>query len=113
MRPLILALCLSILAAPALADWRYCLARGPHRTVYVSAPFSSLETLDRLGTAFAQELDRERHAHDPVQCPRAEEAASLRAMRHSALRFNREEGETIVELDWLPERDARTAGTRP
>jgi hypothetical protein len=113
MRLLLATLLLPVLAAPAAADWRYCLARGPERTVYVSVPFSSVDAMDRIGAAFAQDLDREKRAHDPVQCPRAGEAALLRAMRHAALRFNREEGLTIVELDWTPERASRTAEARP
>lgn len=106
MRPLIPALCLLLLAGPALADWRYCLARAPQRIVYVSAPFSTLDSMDRINAAFAQRLDRDQRVHDPVQCPRAEAATVLRAMRQAALRFNREEGETVVELDWAPERAA-------
>ena len=36
----------------------------------------------------------------------AGDAAALRAMRLAALRYNRQDGETVVELDWTPDRDA-------
>jgi hypothetical protein len=91
---------------PAAADWRYCLARGPARTVYLSAPFSTVAAMPSLDAAFAAMLDRTRRAHDPVQCPRAGDAAALRAMRLAALRYNRQDGETVVELAWTPDRDA-------
>ncbi|MGX7705396.1 hypothetical protein [Methylobacterium sp. Gmos1] len=93
-------------ATPAAADWRYCLARGPARTVYLSAPFSTVAAMPTLDAAFGRMLDRTKRPHDPVQCPRADDAAALRAMRLTALRYNREDGETVVELDWTPDRDA-------
>ncbi|KMO19603.1 hypothetical protein [Methylobacterium platani] len=97
---------LVLAAAPAAADWRYCLARGPDRTVYLSSPFSTVAAMPSLDAAFGQMLDRTHRAHDPVQCPRAEDAKALRAMRQTALRYNREDGVTVVELDWAPDRDA-------
>ncbi|TGD99356.1 hypothetical protein [Methylobacterium nonmethylotrophicum] len=109
MRVLLLAGILTgalLAATPAAADWRYCLARGPGRTVYLSAPFSTVAAMPSLDAAFGRMLDRTRRAHDPVQCPRAEDANALRAMRQTALRYNREDGETVVELDWTPDRDA-------
>lgn len=96
----------ALAANPAAADWRYCLARGPAGTVYLSAPFSTVAAMPALDAAFGRMLDRTKRPHDPVQCPRADDAASLRAMRHTALRYNREEGKTVVELDWSPDRDA-------
>ncbi|TNC14184.1 hypothetical protein FF100_08360 [Methylobacterium terricola] len=93
-------------AAPAAADWRYCLARGPARTFYLSAPFSTVAAMPSLDAAFARMLDRTHRIHDPVQCPRAEDAKALRAMRQTALRYNRDDGATVVELDWTPDRDA-------
>lgn len=97
---------LALAATPAAADWRYCLARGPARTVYLSAPFSTVAAMPSLDAAFGLMLDRTHRAHDPVQCPRADSAAALRAMRLTALRYNRQDGETVVELDWTPDRDA-------
>ncbi len=97
---------LALAATPAAADWRYCLARGPDRTVYLSAPFSTVAAMPTLDAAFGRMLDRTHRSHDPVQCPRAEDAASLRAMRHTALRYNRQDGKTVVEIDWTPDRDA-------
>ncbi|GJE02852.1 hypothetical protein [Methylobacterium isbiliense] len=91
------------LATPAAADWRYCLARGPAGTVYLSTPFSSVDAMVSLGEAFGRRLDTEKRAHDPVQCPRAGDAAALRAMREAALRFNRQEGLTVVEVNWAPD----------
>ncbi|ACA17478.1 conserved hypothetical protein [Methylobacterium sp. 4-46] len=109
MRRSLLALGLLLLTGPALADWRYCLARGPQQVVYVSLPFTTVDAIDRVGAAFAHALDEERRVHDPVQCPRADGALALRAMRQAALRFNREEGQAVVELDWTPERGSRSA----
>ncbi|MFH6781638.1 MULTISPECIES: hypothetical protein [Methylobacterium] len=108
MRVLLLGACagLTLAAAPAAADWRYCLARGPARTVYLSAPFSTVAAMPSLDAGFGRMLDRTHRAHDPVQCPRAEDAKALHAMRRTALRYNREDGETVVELDWTPDRDA-------
>ncbi|AWN45448.1 hypothetical protein DK419_03210 [Methylobacterium terrae] len=100
------AAALVLTAAPAAADWRYCLARGPARTVYLSAPFSTVAAMPSLDAAFGRMLDRTHRTHDPVQCPRAEDAGALRAMRLTALRYNREDGQTVVELDWTPDRDA-------
>jgi hypothetical protein len=97
---------LTLAAAPAAADWRYCLARGPARTVYLSTPFSTVAAMPSLDAAFGRMLDRTHRVHDPVQCPRAEDAKALLAMRQTALRYNREDGETVVELDWTPDRDA-------
>ncbi|GJD60975.1 hypothetical protein [Methylobacterium frigidaeris] len=96
----------TLVATPAVADWRYCLARGPDRTVYLSAPFSTVAAMPALDAAFGRMLDRTKRPHHPVQCPRADDAASLRAMRLTALRYNRQDGETVVELDWTPDRDA-------
>lgn len=93
-------------AAPAAADWRYCLARGPVRMVYLSAPFSTVAAMPTLDAAFGRMLDRTHRAHDPVQCPRAEDAKALQAMRQTALRYSRGDGATVVELDWTPDRDA-------
>lgn len=101
------ALAGAVLAAtPAVADWRYCLARGSGRTVYLSAPFSTVAAMPALDAAFAQMLDRTHRAHDPVQCPRAEDAKALLAMRLTALRYNREDGQRVVEVDWTPERES-------
>ena len=97
---------LALAATPAAADWHYCLARAPSRTVYLSAPFSTVAAMPTLDAAFGRMLDRTHRAHDPVQCPRAEDAAALRAMRHTALRYNRQDGVTVVEIDWTPDRDA-------
>ncbi|MGY2048703.1 hypothetical protein [Methylobacterium sp. JK268] len=114
--PLISALAIlgpALLAGPARADWRYCLARAPQQVVYVSPAFRSVDAVDRIGAAFARRLDGDHHAHDPVQCPRADEAGPLRAMRLSALRFNREDGFAIVELDWAPDAASHSAEVRP
>ena len=99
---LVLAGCAMLAAAPAAADWHYCLARGPARTMYLSAPFTIGTETPSLDAAFATMLDRTSRPHEPVQCPRASGAADLRAMRLTALRYNRQEGETIIELDWTP-----------
>ncbi|GJD47416.1 hypothetical protein OPKNFCMD_0123 [Methylobacterium crusticola] len=113
MRPLLFAAAILAAVQPAAADWRYCLARGPGRTVYLSGTFASLDAMTSLDAAFGRMLDRTNRAHDPVQCPRAADATALRAMRQTAMRFNREDGETVVETNWTPEQEAAVPGTPP
>jgi ABC-type sugar transport system substrate-binding protein len=84
-------------------DWRYCLAplRAEHK-VYISVPFFTTKSMERLQDEFASALARAGLRHGAVQCPRGDEQ-SIAAMRTQAARFNRESGNAVVDFDrWDP-----------
>ena len=84
-------------------DWRYCLAplHAEHK-VYMSAPFFTTKSMERLQDEFANALSRAGLRHDAVQCPRGNEQ-SIATMRVQAVRFNRDSGNAVVEFNrWNP-----------
>jgi hypothetical protein len=84
-------------------DWRYCLAplHAEHK-VYMSSPFFTTKSMERLQDEFASALSRAGLRHGAVQCPRGDEQ-SIAVMRSQAERFNRESGNAVVEFDrWSP-----------
>ena len=84
-------------------DWRYCLApqRAEHK-VYMSSPFFTTKSMERLQDDFASALSRAGLRHGAVQCPRGDEQ-SIVVMREQAERFNRESGNAVVAFDrWSP-----------
>jgi hypothetical protein len=85
-------------------DWRYCLSvLGPERKVYMSAPFQTDKSMERLQDDFAAALNRAGLRHGAGQCPRADDEASITVMHSQAVRFNRETGNAVVEFDrWTP-----------
>ena len=87
-------------AHPAAADdWQYCLApSSAEHKVYMTAIFRVAQTLADATSAFARQLERAKLAHDVVQCPRADDEASIVAMQQYAVGYNREIGNRIV---WL------------
>jgi hypothetical protein len=88
------------LRAASAEVWRYCLASShAQRTVHFSQIFPSDLDINRLQREFGRELDRVRIQHDSVQCPQGDQQ-SIAIMRQHAIRFNRELGNSIVELDW-------------
>jgi hypothetical protein len=108
-RPSIAAVAMAA-AAVALAggtahaqEWRYCLAplHAEHK-VYISVPFFTTKSMERLQDEFASALARAGVRHGAVQCPRGEEQ-SIAVMRLQAARFNRESGNDVVEFNrWNP-----------
>jgi len=96
--------CAALATATAHAqDWRYCLAplHAEHK-VYISAPFVTAKSMERLQDEFANALSRAGLRHGAVQCPRGDEQ-SIAVMRLQAARFNRESGNAVVEFDrWNP-----------
>ena len=89
---------------PARAeDWRYCLAvlNSEHK-VYVSEPFPTAKSMERLQDEFAGALARAGIRHGAVQCPRGDEQ-SIAVMRRKAVRFNHDSGNAVVDFDrWNP-----------
>ncbi|HEY1542217.1 MAG TPA: hypothetical protein VGG01_07395 [Xanthobacteraceae bacterium] len=84
-------------------DWRYCLAplHAEHK-VYMSAPFVTAKSMERLQDEFASALSHAGLRHGAVQCPRGDER-SIAAMRLQAVRFNRDSGNAVVDFDhWSP-----------
>ncbi len=100
-----LAAAAGALVSPAAQaqDWRYCLSpqRAEHK-VYMSEPFATSKSMERLQDEFAAALARAGLRHGAVQCPRGDEQ-SIELMRSQAVRFNRDSGNTVVEFDrWRP-----------
>ncbi len=84
-------------------DWRYCLSpQHAEHKVYMSEPFATSKSMDRLQDEFAAALARAGLRHGAVQCPRGDEQ-SIQMMRSQAVRFNRDSGNAVVEFDrWRP-----------
>lgn len=101
-----LAVLILLIASPRLAlatGWGYCLApsHAQHR-VYISQPFPLHGRFFEPDPEFAQMLREDRVAHDDVQCPLTKSEARTVVMRHQAIHYNREAGNTIVRLKWSP-----------
>ena len=85
------------------ADWRYCLA--PSHTdhkVYISEPFPSSGAWSAPDSALDRMLNQSGMRHDVIQCPRADDEASVVVMRQGAIDFNRKVGNEIVDFNWKP-----------
>jgi hypothetical protein len=84
-------------------EWLYCIApfHAEHK-LYMSPVFATQRSVGRAETAFATALDQSFFRYDDVQCPRNnDELSALRMQRHTAS-FNREVGNTIIDLRWKP-----------
>jgi hypothetical protein len=81
------------------ADWKYCLApsHAEHK-VYMSATFPVRGALGDADSAFEQMLEQAGLPHDDVQCPRADDERSIVLMLQYAIRFNQNNGNTIIHL---------------
>jgi hypothetical protein len=76
--------------------WQYCLASSyEEKKVYISPPFAKGTDVD---IAFAQMLHQVQH--EAIQCPIADNEASISTMRQHAISFNRSAGNLIVK--WEP-----------
>ena len=89
-------LVLAVSGAAQADGWQYCLAlsQADHRT-YVSG--ISVETPGAEG-AFSTSIADAGLQVDEVQCPRADDHATLVVMRDYAIRYNRQAGMTVVRL---------------
>ena len=95
------AFALIVASAPAAfaEDWQYCLAPShAERKVYISGTFPVRGSLGDADGTFERMLDRAGLPHDDVQCPRADDAQAIAAMRDYAIGFNQEAGNAIVRL---------------
>ena len=84
-------------------DWRYCLA--PSRTdhkIYVSIPFPTDAPGSDAESNFAQRLAASGVRYDEVQCPRGDGEAAMRTMQQHAISMNRERGNQVISIDWMP-----------
>ncbi len=90
---------LTALQPTLAADWQYCLApsHAEHK-VYISATFPILGAVGDADSAFERTLDKAGLHHDDVQCPRADDERSIAMMLQYAIRFNQENGNTIIHL---------------
>jgi hypothetical protein len=95
----------------ALADeWRYCLASSrAQNTTYMSSAFLADESMKGLEVDFGRVLDHVHVQYDSVQCLRGD-TRSISTIRLQAIRYNRDSGNTVVELDWSPTRSAVDGG---
>jgi len=84
------------------AEWRYCLAISPaQRTLYMSTPFATDESMETIEAEFGSALDHVPVQHDAVQCPRGE-AGSIAAMRQQSIQYGQASGNKVVQLNWKP-----------
>jgi hypothetical protein len=82
-------------------EWRYCLAPSyAERKVYLSTPIPSSAISESAEAAFDRTLKKENIAHDEVQCPRAPNRPTLLFRQRYAVRWNQENGNTIVTFKW-------------
>ena len=95
-----LILLLTSIDVRALAsDWSYCLAPAEaDGRIYMTEPFPS-------GSVKAEgefnDLLMQRHLrHDTVQCPRANDEASIVVMRQHAIDVNRSSGRQVIDAPW-------------
>lgn len=85
-------------------EWRYCLAPSyAERKVYVSSPIPSSAISESAEAAFDRTLRKDDIAHDEVQCPRAPNRPTLLFRQRDAVRWNQDNGNTIVTLAWQPD----------
>lgn len=85
-------------------EWRYCLAPSyAERKVYLSSPIPSSAISESAEAAFDRTLRKGGIAHDEVQCPRAPNRPTLLFRQRYAVRWNQDNGNTIVTLAWQPD----------
>src|SRR4051794_18868223 len=87
----------------ARADWRYCYAAAPdqHR-FYVSLPFVETLPMAAIEDAFTRMLDERRIERRAAACPRGHTEEDVRDLIAHATSYNRQNGNTVVPLDWSP-----------
>jgi hypothetical protein len=82
-------------------EWRYCLAPSyAERKVYLSTPIPSSAISDSAEAVFDRTLKKDNITHDEVQCPRAPNRPTLLFRQRYAVRWNQENGNTIVTFKW-------------
>jgi hypothetical protein len=82
-------------------EWRYCLAPSyAERKVYLSTPIPSSAISESAEAVFDRTLKKDNIAHDEVQCPRASNRPTLLFRQRYAVRWNQENGNTIVTFEW-------------
>ena len=85
-------------------EWRYCLAPSfAERKVYLSSPIPSSAISESAEAVFERTLKKENVAHDEVQCPRAPNRPTLLFRQRYAVRWNQDNGTTVVTLPWRPD----------
>ena len=85
-------------------EWRYCLAPSyAERKVYLSSPIPSSAISESAEAAFDRTLRKGGIAHDEVQCPRAPNRPTLLFRQRYAVRWNQDNGNTVVTLAWRPD----------
>jgi hypothetical protein len=88
--------------AAQATEWRYCVALSPaQRTLYMSPPFATDESMETIESEFGGVLDHGSIQHDAVQCPRGE-AGSIAAMRQQSIQYSQASGDKVVQLNWKP-----------
>jgi hypothetical protein len=102
-----LALVLPVLigsGTAACAEWRYCfrLDEGQRR-FYISQAASIQHSLNGLAMAFSRAISVQSGALLSVSCPRADDKTGISALMEHAIRYNRENGNTVVRVNWSPE----------
>jgi hypothetical protein len=82
-------------------EWRYCLAPSyAEGKVYLSPPIASSALSERAEAVFERTLKKDDIAHDVVQCPRASNRPTLVFRQRYAVRWNEDNGNTVVTLEW-------------
>jgi hypothetical protein len=85
-------------------EWEYCLAPSyAEHKMYLSTPIPSSAISDSADVVFDRTLKKDNIAHDEVQCPRAPNRPTLLFRRRYAIRWNQENGNTIVTFKWQPD----------
>jgi hypothetical protein len=92
-----------VFSTAALADWRYCYASAPdqHR-FYMSLPFVQTQPAETIEDAFRRMLDERGIQPRAVVCPRGHDQAEVQERMDHATSYNRQNGNTVVPLDWSP-----------
>jgi hypothetical protein len=87
-------------------EWRYCLApaQAEHR-MYMSNPISAGDIMISADDAFDRLLKKAGIRHDEVQCPRAPNKPTLLFRQRYAVKWNQELGNTIIPINWEPDRE--------
>ena len=81
--------------------WEYCLAPSyAEHKIYFSKPIPINSIIGKVDDLFESQLNKAGLAHDVVQCPIAPNKPTLLFRQKYAVRFNEEDGMTIVDLDW-------------
>ena len=92
-----------VTATAARADWRYCYASAPdQQRLYVSSPFVQTQPMEVIEDAFRRMLEGRRIEPHAVACPRGHDEAEVRDRMDHTASYNRQNGNTVVPLDWSP-----------